>query len=39
MDANSLLWKEVEIKQIHVYPVPSIGFTLSQLKNMSRGGF
>lgn len=37
--ANSLLWKEVEIKQIHVYPVPSIGFVLSQLKNMSEWGF
>lgn len=30
--ANSLLQKEAEIKQIHVYPVPSIGFILSQLK-------
>lgn len=30
--ANSLLWEEVEIKQICVWPVPSIGFVLSQLE-------
>lgn len=37
--ANSLLWKEAEIKQIHVYPVPSIGFILSQLKICLDGAF
>lgn len=35
--ANSLLWKEAEIKQIHVYPVPSISFVLSQLKYVWMG--
>lgn len=37
--ANSLLWKEVEIKQIHVYSVPSTGFVLSQLKIHLEGAF
>lgn len=37
--ANSLLWKEVEIKQIHVYSVPSTGFVLSQLKIRLEGAF
>lgn len=26
------LWKEAEIKQTYVYPMPSISFILSQLK-------
>lgn len=37
--ANSLLWKEVEIKQIHIHLVPSIGFALSQLKICLDGVF
>lgn len=37
--ANSLLWKEAEIKQIHVYPMPSISFVLSQLKIYLDGAF
>lgn len=39
MDANSLLWKEVEIKQTDVYPMPSIGFILSQLIICLEGAF
>lgn len=33
------LWKEAEIKQIYVYPMPSISFILSQLKIHLEGAF